>query len=121
MYYTFLIAIVSSDILFLLGAFDVVTISLPGPYTTVWVTGIGLFLLEMLLALSYDREDKFSNVLLALLMYFTYCQFWIYIVGRAIYLDVIKKEKRTWVKTVRFDVKPASVSNDANSKSTPSS
>ena len=109
LYYTFLVAIVSSDILFILGVFDVVTITLPGPYTTVWITGVGLFLLEMLLALSYDREDKFSNVLLTLLMYFTYCQFWIYIVGRAIYFDVIKKEKHTWVKTVRFDVKPARV------------
>jgi len=107
LYYMFLVAIVSSDALFLLGAFHVVTITLPGPYTTVWITGIGLFLLEMLLALSYDREDTMNNVLLTLLMYFTYCQFWIYIVGRAVYLDLIKKEKRTWVKTVRFDVKPA--------------
>jgi len=67
--------------------------------------GLVLFLMEILLALSYDREDKPSNILLTILMYFTYCQLWLYIVGRAIYLDVIKKEKRTWVKTERFDVK----------------
>jgi cellulose synthase/poly-beta-1,6-N-acetylglucosamine synthase-like glycosyltransferase len=105
LYYVFFIAILSSDVLFLLGMFNVVVISLPGPYTTVWIVALFLFLLEILLALSYDREDKFSNVLLVLLMYFTYCQFWIYIVGKAIYLDVIKKEKQTWVKTVRFNVK----------------
>jgi cellulose synthase/poly-beta-1,6-N-acetylglucosamine synthase-like glycosyltransferase len=110
LYYVFLVAIVSSDILFILGFFNVVMITLPGPYTTVWVIALVLFLLEILLALSYDREDKFSNILLTILMYFTYCQFWIYIVGKAIYLDVIKREKRTWVKTVRFDVGPKSPS-----------
>ncbi len=39
-------------------------------------------------------------------MYFTYCQLWIYVVGKAIYLDYIKREKRTWTKTVRFDGTP---------------
>ena len=106
LYYTFLAAIVSSDAIFLLGLFNVVNVSLPGPFTTVWLVALFLFLLEILLALSYDREDKPLNILLTFLMYFTYCQLWIYIVGKAIYLDVIKKEKRTWVKTVRFDVQP---------------
>lgn len=106
LYYVFLVAIVSSDILFLLGVFNVVFITLPGPYTAVWILAIFLFLLEVLLALSYDHEDTLSNFFLTFLMYFTYCQFWIYIVGKAIYLDAIKKEKRTWVKTIRFDVEP---------------
>ena len=107
LYYIFLVALVSSDLLFLLGVFNIVVINLSGPYTLVWIVGIVLFLMEILLTLSYDREDTFSNFLIASLMYFTYCQVWIYIVGRAIYLDVIKKEKRTWVKTERFEVKPA--------------
>ncbi|MBI5475326.1 MAG: glycosyltransferase family 2 protein [Ignavibacteriales bacterium] len=105
LYYVFLVALIGSDALFLLGVFNVVTINLPGPYTLVWVVGVILFIMEILLALSYDREDKFSNLLLSLLMYITYCQLWIFIVGRAIYLDVVKKEKRTWVKTERFEVK----------------
>ncbi len=108
LYYVFLVAIVSSDLLFILGLFNVVLITLPGPYTTVWIVALFLFLLEILLALAYDHEDKFSNILLTILMYFTYCQFWIYIVGKAFYLDVIKREKRTWVKTVRFDVQQKS-------------
>ncbi len=106
LYYVFLVAIVSSDVLFILGLFNVVTISLPGPYTMVWIVALILFLLEILLALSYDREDRPANIGLTILMYFTYCQFWMYIVGKAIYLDVIKREKRTWVKTVRFKVQP---------------
>jgi len=105
LYYVFFVAIVISDILFVLGVFDVIVIVLPGPYTAVWIVAVFLFLLEIILALSYDREDTFVNLILTALMYLTYCQFWLYIVGRAIYLDVIKKEKHTWVKTVRFDVK----------------
>ncbi len=108
LYYIFLIAIVSSDILFLLGIFNVVIITLPGPYTAVWILALFLFMLEILLALSYDREDNMSNIVLTFLMYFTYCQFWIYIVGKAVYLDIIKKERHTWEKTIRFDVEPLS-------------
>jgi hypothetical protein len=37
-------------------------------------------------------------------MYFTYCQLWIYIVIKALWIEYIKKEKRTWDKTIRFDV-----------------
>ena len=38
-------------------------------------------------------------------MYFSYCQLWIYLIFKAYYIDNIKKEKHTWDKTVRFDVK----------------
>jgi cellulose synthase/poly-beta-1,6-N-acetylglucosamine synthase-like glycosyltransferase len=107
LYYVFFVAIVISDILFLLGAFNLIVIALPGPYTTVWAVALFLYLLEILLALSYDREDTLANIALTILMYFTYCQLWIYIVGKAIYLDVIKREKQTWVKTVRFATPPA--------------
>ena len=65
-----------------------------------------LFIFEILLAISYDGEDRMGNIWLVVLMYFTYCQLWIYIVVRAWYLDYVKKEKRTWEKTVRFEVKP---------------
>jgi cellulose synthase/poly-beta-1,6-N-acetylglucosamine synthase-like glycosyltransferase len=104
LYYVFLIAIIVSDILFILSAAGLVVITLPGPYTTVWILAIILFLLEIFLALSYDREDTLPNLFLTSMMYLTYCQFWIYVVLRGLYLDVVKKEKRVWVKTVRFDV-----------------
>jgi cellulose synthase/poly-beta-1,6-N-acetylglucosamine synthase-like glycosyltransferase len=109
LYYVFLVAIVSSDVLFLVGLFGGIIIILPGPYTAVWALALFLFMLEILLALSYDQEDSPRNIFLTFLMYFTYCQFWIYIVGKALYMDFIKKEKRTWDKTVRFAVeRPAS-------------
>jgi cellulose synthase/poly-beta-1,6-N-acetylglucosamine synthase-like glycosyltransferase len=105
MYYVFFIAILISDVLFLLGASRLIEISLPGPYTVVWVLAVVLFFVEILLALSYDNEDSWKAVFYIALMYITYCQMWIVVVGNAFYLDLIKKEKRHWIKTVRFKVK----------------
>ncbi|MCL5267926.1 MAG: glycosyltransferase family 2 protein [Bacteroidetes bacterium] len=102
LYYIFLFAIGVSDLIFILSVTHLVAIPLPGPYTTVWILAVVLFIFEIILVLSYEGMDTFRNFLLVFLMYFTYCQFWIYVVGRAIYLDYIKREKRTWAKTVRF-------------------
>jgi cellulose synthase/poly-beta-1,6-N-acetylglucosamine synthase-like glycosyltransferase len=104
LYYIFLFAIGVSDLIFILSVSGVIAIPLPGPYTAVWILAIVLFIFEIMLVLSYEGQDSLKNLLLVFLMYFTYCQFWIYVVGRAIYLDYIKREKRTWSKTVRFEV-----------------
>ena len=108
LYYIFLFAIGVSDLIFILSVTQFVAIPLPGPYTTVWVLAVILFVLEIMLVLSYEGFDSLKNFLLVFLMYFTYCQFWIYVVGRAIYLDYIKREKRTWSKTVRFTLEDPS-------------
>ncbi len=105
LYYVFFFAIIISDFLFLISGLNLVSITLPGPYSFVWAMAFVLFIAEIYLAISYDEEDSGKNLGLILLMYFTYCQLWIYIVLRAAYQDYIKKEKRTWTKTVRFDVK----------------
>ncbi len=105
LYYVFFAAIIISDGLFIVGALGLVSIALPGPYTFVWVMAFVLFIFEITLALSFDEEDTFRNVGLIALMYFTYCQLWIYIVVKALWVEYIKKEKRTWDKTVRFDIK----------------
>ena len=103
LYYVFFIALLISDALFIASILSLVNIFLPGPYTTVWIMAIILFFLEITLAISYDEEDSLKNFWLLGLMYLTYCQLWIYIVIKALYLEYIKKEKRTWAKTVRFD------------------
>ncbi len=107
LYYVFFVAIVASDLLFLASVLGLVAIPLPGPYTAVWVLAFLLFIMEILLALSYDREDSPSQVGLIVLAYFTYCQLWIVVVARALWLDLVRRETRTWVKTVRFDRGPA--------------
>jgi len=105
LYYVFFFAILISDGLFVISAANLVSITLPGPYTFVWLMAFVLFTLEIMLAISYDYEDKVRNLWLVILMYFTYCQFWIYIVLRAMYLEHVKRERRVWDKTVRFEIK----------------
>lgn len=106
LYYVFFFAIIVSDLLFLLSVTNLVSISLPGPYTYVWLMAFILFIFEITLAISYDDEDGFKKIGIIFLMYFTYCQLWIYIVFKAAYSEYIKKEKRVWDKTVRFDAVP---------------
>lgn len=105
LYYVFFVAIVISDALFVVSALNLVSMSLPGPYTFVWVMAFFLFLCETMLAISYDGEDKARHLPILVLMYFTYCQLWIYIVIKALWIEYVRKEKRTWEKTVRFEVK----------------
>jgi hypothetical protein len=109
LYYIFFAAIIISDLLFILSGLNLVAISLPGPYTVVWIMAFFLFLIEIMLAISYDNEDSLGKIALLVLMYFTYCQLWIYIVLKAAYTEYIKKDKRFWEKTVRFDVMAADV------------
>ncbi len=104
LYYVFFVAIVISDILFIVSALNLVSIALPGPYTFVWIMAFFLFLAEILLAISYDREDNPANLGLILIMYFSYCQFWVYVVLKALYVEYIRKETKVWDKTERFDV-----------------
>jgi len=104
LYYIFFAAIIISDLLFILSGLSLVTISLPGPYTTVWIMAFFLFLFEIMLAISYDNEDSPARIGLLILMYFSYCQLWIYIVIKAAYTDYVSKGQHKWEKTVRFDV-----------------
>lgn len=106
LYYVFFAAILISDALFIVSGLGLVSISLPGPYTIVWIFAFFLYVLELFLAISYDSEDSLKSIGLIVIMYFTYCQFWIYVVIRAVYAEYVQKEKRVWDKTVRFDVKP---------------
>ena len=107
LYYIFFTAILISDVLFIVSGIGLVSMSLPGPYTYVWAMAFILYLMEITLAVSFDSEDKIKNFFLMILMYFSYCQLWIYIVLKAVWVEYVKKEGRTWDKTVRFDRKKA--------------
>lgn len=106
LYYVFFVAILVSDILFFLSLTGIISIPLPGPYSIVWAVAIVLFMFEILLAVSFDREDNWKNLGLILIMYFTYCQLWIFVMLKAFYLENIKKATHEWDKTVRFELQP---------------
>src|SRR6185295_623300 len=103
LYYVFVVAIVTSGLLFILGLFGMIFIPVPGPYLEVWLMAYLLFVTEIVLMLLREEgEDSISNILFTMLMYFTYCQLWPLVVANAFYLEYVKGAKRTWVKTKRF-------------------
>ena len=112
LYYVFFVAIIISDALFIVSGLNLVSIALPGPYTLVWMFAFFLFILEIFLAVSFDSEDSLKSIGLILVMYFTYCQFWIYVVLKAVYVERFQKKKGFWDKTVRFDVKAEKVNRE---------
>jgi len=103
-YYVFFLAILLSDLLFLAALAGLVTIPVPGPYSEVWILAYLFFILEIVIALSREKEDSPLNILLIALSYFTYCQLWILVVLRGAYDDFILKREHIWVKTQRYRV-----------------
>ena len=104
LYYVFFAAIIISDVLFLLSVAGVIRIEVPGPYSVVWLLAFVTFVLQIVIALASERgEDTPPNILLTMLMYFTYCQLWIPVVARAFWDDFIARRPATWAKTDRFE------------------
>jgi cellulose synthase/poly-beta-1,6-N-acetylglucosamine synthase-like glycosyltransferase len=101
-YYVFFVAILLSDLLFVLSFVNLILIPVPGPYTEVWLFAYVLFILEIVIALSREKEDSPLNLCLIALAYFTYCQLWILVVLKAAFDDFILKREHIWVKTQRF-------------------
>jgi hypothetical protein len=56
-----------------------------------------------MITLSFEvGEEKWSNFGLALLMYFVYCQQWLYVAIKSFLPRRKEKEKIFWQKTERF-------------------
>jgi cellulose synthase/poly-beta-1,6-N-acetylglucosamine synthase-like glycosyltransferase len=102
LYYLFLLSTVLSHSIFILSLLGVIRVDIPGPYTAVWYSAYALYMAEVFFVLSYEKEDTFGNFLVTALMYFTYCQMWIYVVFKSLLLDITRINVGVWDKTVRF-------------------
>jgi len=106
LYYFFIFAILFSDILFILSLLKVVRIRVLGPYFELWILAFFLFVLELIIALSLEREDSFASVLIIVLAYFTYTKLWIFVVIKSIFQEFFQRgEERIWDKTERVDIR----------------
>lgn len=106
LYYLFIFAILFSDLAFVLSLFGLVHIRVIGPYFELWILAVCLYVLEVMLALSFEREDSFSNLFVAVIAYLTYTKLWVFIVLRSFWFEYIRKESRAWDKTQRVEVGP---------------
>jgi len=105
LYYLFFLAVVVSDLLFVLSVTGLVRIPVPGPYSMVWLVAYATFVLQLIIALSCEHgEDTAGNILLTFVMYFTYCQLWIPVVAAALWDDFVARREIRWAKTERYEV-----------------
>jgi len=102
LYYFFVLAIIISDVFFILSVPGLVNLRLPGPYFELWILAFSLFVLEILVALAMEKEDSWLNFFLALLAYFTYTKLWALVVLRSFFEDFIRRKEKIWIKTDRF-------------------
>ncbi len=105
-YFVLLGALIISDSLFLLNALGLITMTLASLSILLWLMAIFLFTMTVFITLTTEKgEMRFSNLLITLLMYFTYCKLWMVVAayGLVQYLiDLVFKRKARWYKTERF-------------------
>lgn len=98
-------SILISDIIFLLGLAKVIKLNVGGPLMVIWILAYILFITETFISLSLERgEGNIENFILICLMYFTYCQLWLFVVLRALFFtirDKITGKTMKWYKTER--------------------
>lgn len=105
LYFFFMLGIVFSSTIFILGLFRAINLNVEGPFAIIWILGIFAFVASMASALVVE-EDEFtvSNIALLFLMYFTYSQLWFIVTIRSLYYnsyDKIFGRKVKWDKTER--------------------
>lgn len=100
-------SLVISDYIFLGGILGFVHVTLGGFSTMLWGMAILVFVCNMMLTLSTEKNEfTFSSALLSLLMLFTYAKMWVFVVLKALWLtfeDQVFHKEVKWDKTVRYD------------------
>ena len=101
--YLLLFAIVTSQVVCVSGLINPNGEIFNGIPTQYWILGIIVYYSEIMFALAFDGEDTFSNMVLTVVMYFTYCQIWPLTIIRGFIADVIQGNNHDWDKTIRFE------------------
>lgn len=106
-YVLMLTSLICSDIIFVLGILGFCHVTLGGFSSLLWGMAILLFLLNVLLTLSVEKNEfNFESALIILLMLFTYSKMWVFVVLNALVLsiqDKIYHKEVVWDKTERFE------------------
>ncbi|MBI4971205.1 MAG: glycosyltransferase family 2 protein [Candidatus Omnitrophica bacterium] len=108
-YSSLFVTIVMSDLIFIFGLLNIAHIEVSGPLFLTWIFALLIFVISMAITTSFEEtsESTIQSMGLAFLMYFTYCQFWIYLNFKSMYKNFVQKTDKTfWVKTPRVRLKP---------------
>ncbi|HAX72381.1 MAG TPA: glycosyl transferase family 2 [Firmicutes bacterium] len=105
-YFLFLTSVIISDVLFILSLFNLIEIQIPFNFILLWILSFILFILQVSITLTMEKgEAQLKNILLVILMYFTYSQMWLYVAIKGMvgyFSDAIHKREAKWYKTERF-------------------
>lgn len=105
-YILFLSSIIISDIFFVLGAFGMLHLTIQGSSIILWVLAYLIFVLSVAVTLITEKgESGPGNLLLIMVMYFTYCQLWMIAatLGLVGYVKThVLRQETKWYKTERF-------------------
>lgn len=100
-------SLIFSDMIFIIGILGLGHVTLGGFSSLLWEMAILLFVLNVSITLSVERNEfNFNNILLTFVMLFTYAKMWILVVANGIIQgirDVIYQKEVVWDKTERFD------------------
>lgn len=100
-------SLVISDFIFLGGILGFAHVTLGGFSTMLWGMAILVFVCNIMLTLSTEKNEfTLSSALLSLLMLFTYAKLWVIVVLKALWLsfeDQVFHREVKWDKTVRYE------------------
>lgn len=120
-YVLMLSSLILSDVIFFGGILGFIHVMLGGFSTLLWGMAIVVFVVNVMLTLSTEKNEfTIESLLLVVLMLFTYSKMWVLVAGKAIWLtftDKIFDKEVTWDKTVRYEeeAKETVESEDAQS------
>lgn len=101
-----LTASVVSDVLFIFGLTHLITINVVGYSLILWFLAYVVYILSISMALMLEKGELYAeNILIAMLMYFTYSKLWAVVTLMGLYhyiKDSILKTEVKWYKTERF-------------------
>ena len=100
-------SLIFSDIIFVIGILGLGHVTLGGFSSLLWEMAIVLFVLNVAITLSVERNEfHFNNLLLAFVMLFTYAKMWVLVVMNGFIQgirDAIYQKEIVWDKTERFE------------------
>jgi cellulose synthase/poly-beta-1,6-N-acetylglucosamine synthase-like glycosyltransferase len=99
----FWLAVVLSDLVFVLSILGLAYMEIQGPFLFLWLAAYVLFVVEIMVTLTLEKnENTIANFLLTCVMYFTYCQLWLVLVIVSTF-DWVVRPGVTWKKTARSE------------------
>ncbi len=100
-------SLIFSDIIFVIGILGLGHVTLGGFSSLLWEMAIMLFILNVAITLSVERNEfNLNNILLTFVMLFTYAKMWVLVVANGMIQgirDALYQKEVVWDKTERFE------------------